>query len=88
MFKLGDYYTRFYSSKGNRAKYGSIWYVIHVIRRSVDEITIKRRWILFKEAETVVCSENYLSREHSLGSIRKSTSNEIFCYINSVIREN
>lgn len=85
--KVGDYFTRFYASRGNRAKYGSIWYVIRVIRRSVDEMTIKQRWKFFEAAETRVCSEYYLLEEHSLGNIRKSTCNEIFCYINSVIHE-
>lgn len=85
--KVGDYFTRFYASRGNREKYGSIWYVIRVIRRSVDEMTVKQRWKFFEAAKTVVYSEYYLSGERSLGNIRKSTCNEIFCYINLVIRE-
>ena len=90
MFKLGDYFTRFYSSIGNRSKYGSIWQVTHVISRKdmANKITLKKYHIHPNFTEISIHSESFLLGGYSSGVIRKSTSNEIFCYISSVIHEN
>lgn len=86
MFKLGDYYTRFYSSsEGNsRSKYGSIAYIARVIKRDVDKIILKKYHIPFDYTEISPHSKYYLVEKYSLGGIRKSTSSEIFRFTHDV----
>jgi hypothetical protein len=92
MFKLGDYFTRFYSGKENRSKYGSIWQVTRVIKIREDsgwrKVALKEYHKPSDHTEVFMYSEAYLLGGFSSGSIKKSTCNEIFCYINSVIHEN
>ena len=88
MFKLGDYYTRFYEKTENRLKYGSMWCIMRIIGRDIDEITVNRYSLLINKTATCSYPDHILLGGYSSGLIRKSTSSEIFCYINSVIHEN
>lgn len=90
VFKLGNYFTRFYSGVGNRLRYGPIWWVMRVIGRDIDNkiTTVKRHSLLVNSTGRYSYPESHLLEDYSSGSMRKSTCNEIFCYINSVIREN
>lgn len=88
VFKLGDYFTKFYEKTENRLKYGSMWCIMRIIGRDIDEITVNRYSLLINKTATCSYPESHLLESYSSGSIKKSTINEIFCYINSVIREN
>lgn len=88
VFKLGDYFTKFYTKTENRTKYGSMWCIMRIIGRDVDEILVKRHSLLTNRIMSCLYPESHLLENYFSGSIKKSTINEIFCYINSVIREN